>query len=140
MNRIFHARIAWYQYLLLLVLAINLMGLLWYKHIVPAAVIAMLLLVLIERIIHTTYTVTADNLLIISRGRFTRKKTITLAQINAIRRCNSMKFGSFSVTNYLLIEYNINKFVSVTPIKQQEFVEVIQNRMHKSSSVNNIRL
>ncbi len=133
MNRIFHARIAWYQYLLLLVLAINLMGLLWYKHIVPAAVIAMLLLVLIERIIHTTYTVTADNLLIISRGRFTRKKTIALAQINAIRRCNSMKFGSFSVTNYLLIEYNINKFVSVTPIKQQEFVEVIQNRMHKSS-------
>ncbi len=130
MNRIFHSRIAWYQYLLLLVLGSNLIGLLWYQYIIPAALIALMLLVLIERIIHTTYTITSDNKLIIVRGRFTRKKIINIKEIDAIRKCHSMKFGSFSVTNYLLIEYNKNKFASAMPIKENEFVEVLQKRMN----------
>ena len=34
MNRIFHARIVWYQYFLLVVLGINAFGFLWCKNIV----------------------------------------------------------------------------------------------------------
>ena len=36
MNRIFHARIAWYQYFLLAVLTVNAVGALWCKYILPA--------------------------------------------------------------------------------------------------------
>ena len=109
MNRIFHARIAWYQYFLLVVLTVNVVGALWCKYILPAV---LLILMLIEQIIHTVYTVTPDGILEISTGRFIRKKVIPISEITAIRKCHSMKFGRFSVTEYVLIEYGKGKFVS----------------------------
>ena len=102
MNRIFHARIAWYQYFLLVVLTVNAVGALWCKYILPAVLLMLLLIVVIEQIIHTVYTVSTDGLLEISTGRFMRKKVIPIAEITAIRKYHSMKFGKFSVTNYVL--------------------------------------
>ncbi len=40
-----------------------------------------------------------------------------------------MKFGSFSVTDYILIEYGKGKFVSVMPVKEREFAELLEKRM-----------
>lgn len=37
-----------------------------------------------------------------------------------------MKFGRFSVTEYVLIEYGKGKFVSVMPVKEREFVELLE--------------
>ena len=105
MNRIFHARIAWYQYFLLVVLTVNVVGALWCKYILPAVLLILMLIVVIEQIIHTVYTVTPDGILEISTGRFIRKKVIPISEITAIRKCHSMKFGRFSVTEYVLIEY-----------------------------------
>ncbi len=51
MNRIFHARIAWYQYFLLVVLTVNAVGALWCKYILPAVLLMLLLIVVIEQII-----------------------------------------------------------------------------------------
>jgi uncharacterized membrane protein YdbT with pleckstrin-like domain len=129
MNRIFHARIAWYQYFLLAVLTVNTVGALWVKAAIVGLLLALLLLVVIERIIHTTYTITADNMLIIDVGRFARKRTIPIADITAIERYRSMKFGNFSVTNYLLIHYAKNKFVTVMPVKEEEFISLLQQKM-----------
>ncbi len=56
MNRIFHARIAWYQYFLLAVLTVNAVGALWCKYILPAVLFMLMLIVVIEQIIHTAYT------------------------------------------------------------------------------------
>mgnify|MGYP000456258850 len=53
MNRIFHARIAWYQYFLLAVLTVNAVGALWCKYILPAVLFMLMLIVVIEQIIHT---------------------------------------------------------------------------------------
>lgn len=89
----------------------------------------LLLIVVIEQIIHTVYTVSTDGVLEISTGRFMRKKVIPIAEITAIRKYHSMKFGKFSVTNYVLIEYGNGKFASVTPVKEREFVELIKKRM-----------
>ena len=58
MNRIFHARIAWYQYFLLVVLTVNAVGALWCKYILVAVLFVLMLIVVIEQIIHTTYTLT----------------------------------------------------------------------------------
>ena len=63
MNRIFHARIAWYQYFLLVVLTVNAVGALWCKYILPAVLLMLLLIVVIEQIIHTVYTVSTDGVL-----------------------------------------------------------------------------
>ena len=129
MNRIFHARIAWYQYFLLVVLTVNVVGALWCKYILPAVLLILMLIVVIEQIIHTVYTVTPDGILEISTGRFIRKKVIPISEITAIRKCHSMKFGRFSVTEYVLIEYGKGKFVSVMPVKEREFVEWLEKRL-----------
>ena len=129
MNRIFHARIAWYQYILLVVLTVNVVGALWCKYILPAVLLILMLIVVIEQIIHTVYTVTPDGILEISTGRFIRKKVIPISEITAIRKCHSMKFGRFSVTEYVLIEYGKGKFVSVMPVKEREFVELLEKRL-----------
>ena len=129
MNRIFHARIAWYQYFLLVVLTVNVVGALWCKYILPAVLLILMLIVVIEQIIHTVYTVTPDGILEISTGRFIRKKVIPISEITAIRKCHSMMFGRFSVTEYVLIECGKGKFVSVMPVKEREFVELLEKRL-----------
>ena len=129
MNRIFHARIAWYQYFLLVVLTVNVVGALWCKYILPAVLLILMLIVVIEQIIHTVYTVTPDGILEISTGRFIRKKVIPISEITAIRKCHSMKFGRFSVTEYVLIECGKGKLVSVMPVKEREFVELLEKRL-----------
>lgn len=125
MNRIFHARIAWYQYFLLAVLTVNAVGALWCKYILLGVLMSLMLLVVIEQIIHTRYTVTGDGILEISTGRFARKKVIPIREVTAVRKYSSMKFGRFSVTDYLLIEYGAGKFASVMPAKEQEFVALL---------------
>ena len=113
MNRIFHARIAWYQYFLLVVLTVNAVGALWCKYILVAVLFMLMLIVVIEQIIHTTYTLTTNGDL----------------EVSAVRKYHSMKFGRFSVTDYILIEYGKGKFVSVMPVKEQEFAELLEKRM-----------
>lgn len=129
MNRIFHARIAWYQYFLLAVLTVNVVGALWCKYILPAVLLMLMLVIVIEQIIHTVYTVTPDGILEISTGRFIRKKIIPVSEITAIKKCHSMKFGRFSVTEYVLIEYGKGKFASVMPVKEREFAELLEKRI-----------
>lgn len=131
MNRIFHARIAWYQYFILVILGINAFEFLWYKYILLALVTSLMLIVVIEMVIHTTYTVTPENELILYYGRFIRKKVIPIGEITSIRKHHSMKFGRFSVTEYVLIEYGHGKYVSVMPVKEQEFVQLIHKRREK---------
>ncbi len=133
MDRIFHARIALYQYLLLIVFAATAFVFLWFKYSLAALLLVLLLIVIIEKIIHTTYTVTKDNLLIINSGRFTRRMTIPITQITALRRGHSMKIGRFSVTSYILVEYGENRFVSVMPVKEDEFVQLIDKRLNSTS-------
>lgn len=130
MNRIFHARIAWYQYLFIIVLGVNVFGALWTKHILLATILALMLVVIIEQVIHTSYTVTSEGLLELSGGRFTKKKVIPIQQILSVKRHSSMKFGRFSVTRYILIEYDVpHKYVSVMPANEQEFIDLIEKRL-----------
>lgn len=129
MNRIFHARIAWYQYFLLAVLTVNAVGAIWCKYILLGVTMSLMLIVVIEQVIHTRYTVTDDEKLEINTGRFVRKKVIPMTDITAVRKYNSMRFGRFSVTNYLLIEYGEGKFASVMPVKEHEFIALLNKHL-----------
>lgn len=95
----------------------------------PAVLLILMLIIVIEQIIHTVYTITPDGILEISTGRFIRKKVIPVSGITAIKKCHSMKFGRFSVTEYVLIEYGKGKFVSVMPVKEREFVGLLEKRI-----------
>lgn len=128
MNRIFHVRITWYQYLYLILLGGLSFFLLWDKSIILAAICMVLLVVLIERFIHTTYTITNDGRLILYAGRFSKSKTIWLKDITSVLQRKSVKILGFSMLRYVMIGYGTDRYVSLLPLKETEFVHLLEVR------------
>lgn len=127
MNRIFHSKITWYNYLYLIILATTTIALLWEKRIVAAAILMIVLIILIERIIHTTYTVTTNGLLVLSHGRFSKERTVPVSKITRIDRIKTLQIGKFCLTKYLFIKYE-GGFVAITPVKEDEIIELLSKR------------
>lgn len=128
MNRIFHARIAAGQYLFIILAgAIAVYGL-WEKNILIAILFMLLLVVSIEKLIHTTYTITPDNRLLLFFGRFSRGKEIELKDITAVERASSMQIGNFAIMRYVLIKYGEGKCVALLPVKEEEFIRLLKER------------
>lgn len=124
MNKIFHARVAWYHYVTLAMLAA---AIIWSFNVqsVMAALFMIATVVLIEKIIHTTYTVTTDGKLVIYRGRFSRKTTIGIKEITSLKADRSMNFGRFHLSEFVLVGYGDEKYLSLEPVKVREFMELI---------------
>lgn len=131
MNRIFHARITWYQYLYLILLGGLSFFLLWDKSIILAAICMVMLVFMIERFIHTTYTITTEGQLILSAGRFSKFKPIWLKDIVSVERRSSVKVGGFAVLRYVMIGYGKGRYISVLPLKEQEFIDLLEKRIRE---------
>ncbi|MCK9160670.1 MAG: PH domain-containing protein [Bacteroidaceae bacterium] len=129
MNRIFHARIAGYQNLLIVILGIATFYSLWVKSILATVLLMLILVVVIEKAIHTTYTFTTEDTIKLYNGRFMNKKIVPIKDITAIREYHSMKIGNFSMTHYYVIEYGKRKFVSVIPVKKHEFFDYLNKKL-----------
>lgn len=129
MNRIFHARIAWGQYLFLILAAAITFYNLWEKNIILAVIFMLLLVINIERLIHTTYTITADGKLVLSFGRFSRNREIQLKDITSVGRACSMRIGKFAMMRYVLIRYGKGKCEGLLPVKEEEFIRLLEGRM-----------
>ena len=121
MDRIFHARITFGQYLFLLLVTGMTFWSLWEKQIWLAIVFAALLIVSIEKLIHTTYTLTADGNLVLYYGRFMKGKTIPLTKITAVERAHSMNLFGFKLMRCVLVHY-ANKTEAIMPVKEEEFI------------------
>ena len=132
MNRVFHARITWYHLLFLVLVSVCTVYLVWHKQALGALLFSLVLLVLIECVIHTTYTVTAEGLLVIAKGRFYKKRTIPIGEILSIERKRSMTVFNCSVTHFVLIRWGYDKYVALIPVKEKEFVQLIRERIVQS--------
>lgn len=124
MNKIFHAKVVWYHYVTLTMLTV---AIIWSFSVqnVMAAVFMVATVVLIEKIIHTTYTVTTDGKLVIYRGRFSKKQMIEIKDIQSVEARHSMNFGKFHFSEFVLIRYSGEKYISLEPVKEQEFIALI---------------
>lgn len=132
MNRIFHARVTIGQYLFLLLVTIVVVHEMWVKHALMAIIFMVLLVIVIERLIHTTYTLTTDGKLILSYGRFSRPKEILVSDIVSIERTSSMQIGRFALLRYLLLKYGERgKFVALFPVKEDLFVSTLNEYSQK---------
>ncbi|OKZ06581.1 PH domain-containing protein [Bacteroides stercorirosoris] len=135
MNRIFHARIAAGQYLFLLIATAATIHEMWMKHAVMAIIFMLLLIIAIERLIHTTYTLTADGRLILYFGRFTRSKEVLLKDIISVERTSSMKIGCFAVMRYVLVRYGTEgKCAVLLPVKEDMFIKMLRERLREEAS------
>lgn len=129
MNRTFHARIAGYHYLALVLLALSALSAIWNREGVLMLIWMFLLVVVIERIIHTRYTITPENQLLLFFGRFARKRSVPLAAITAVSIRHSARLGRYSLRRYLFIEYGNGAYVALLPRQEQAFMELLAERM-----------
>lgn len=127
MNRIFHARVPWYTLFFLILLAGITIWAYWERLGLLAAATLLLMVILIERTIHTSYTVTTDGLLKIHRGRFAKETIIHLTSIHRIERVCGIRIGSICLKRYLLIHYSDGKTISLIPTSEEELIKCIKN-------------
>lgn len=130
MNRLFHQRFTLSSKCGITVFSLLAFYLFWMKMAILAVVVAIIIVVMIERVIHTTYCFTATeegDVLVIDRGRFSRK---TVIRVGDIVKCTPMK-TSFGLSRYLLIEYGAGHLTSVQPESDASFVAELKKRQMK---------
>lgn len=127
MNRSFHYRASWLNYTCIIVVAVAAMYSLWHRSVVNAIVGFLLMgvvVLMIERIIHTVYVLTSDGRLIISRGRFSREMSVP---VNEIIRMSVIRPKLLGV-RYILIEYGAGHETTVQPVNEEAFMREVRDR------------
>lgn len=125
MNRIFHARIHFAMYMLVILLTMCVGWAFWNKAVLTGTAALLLLVITVERIIHTVYVLTADGRLVIDRGRFARCRNLWLADIKRVEKCRRFCVGGRSVLSYLLLVCVNDRQVAVMPVNEDEFMEAL---------------
>lgn len=84
--------------------------------------LAMLSIVIIDRILHTEY-VFSGGMLTVSRGRFARKTVVKIDEITRVRLMQRL------FARYVLIEYGAGHSLSAQPDNAEAFIEEIRKRI-----------
>lgn len=105
----------------------------WIKQAVFGLLVVIIIVGMLERMLHTTYTfacvkpVDRDEemeFLLIDKGRFSRNQSIPLRDV---LQCKVM-YVNFGLSHYLLIEYGAHHLVAVQPEDERAFVEELTKR------------
>jgi hypothetical protein len=129
MNRIFHVKIAQGAYIFLVLCTALMVIAFWYQEAIVGMIMALLLIVNIERIIHSTYTLTADGKVVVYYGRFYKGKTISLTDITDVELKRSSGFGGIMPSKYVLVHYENKNLLSLVPVKPEEFINALVKRL-----------
>ena len=127
MNRTFHYRMTWYALVGTLLTGFAALFLFWQRQGVSVwlgLLATALTVVQVERIIHTSYTLTNEGWLIITRGRFSRDRRIRIGDIWRMRPCNR----AFGLVHYLLVKYGDGHHVAIEPDNEDAFVREVKKR------------
>lgn len=134
MDRTFQARITVGQYLALALYTVMTVYGLWQKEWLVALVFMLLLVLLIEQLIHSAYTIRAAGELVICRGRFRKVKRIPLQEISLAERVSSRLFGALFVSHYVLVHYAGGKTLALLPANEAEFLRVLEKKRKEAAS------
>lgn len=100
----------------------------WIKNAVVGLVMAFLLIVLVERTLHSEYII-SDGKLIINNGKLARAKTINIQEIHDCKPMTSV----FGLVRYLLLTYGASdRMISVQPQNEAAFITTLQKEMRNS--------
>ena len=127
MNRTFHNRVSLLNYVAIVVVAAAALCMFWHRSAAGAVAglaLMMAVVLMVERIVHTAYVFTADGMLIISKGRFSRRVAIRITDIVSVERVRAGVLG----VRYVLIRYGAGREVSVQPAGEEAFVGEITRR------------
>ncbi len=102
----------------------------WHRagvHVIIGFALMMVTIVVLERVVHTTYTITDEGCLEIYRGRWSKLQRIPLSDIVSME----IRKSPLGLTRYVLIEYGANHFVSVQPDNEENFIQEIRKRLKR---------
>ena len=139
MNRQFQSKISLGNYVLLAALLSVAIYFIWQTETVLVrsisgivlAIDLLMMVVIIERMIHTTYTLTADKRLVIHKGRFCQDIVISLDEIDKLDRINRMRIGRKALQTYLVVVTKDKKEYYITPNNEEDFIKCIIQRKKK---------
>lgn len=135
MNRQFHAKISLRHYTLLAALLSVALYFTWHTELLARqwigmvlGIVLVLMVVLVEKIINTHYTVTTDTKLLIHEGRFAKDKTVDILSIDRIDRINRLRILGKPLITYLIIVMTDGKEHCVMPKNEEDFIKCIAQR------------
>ncbi len=123
MDRTFHHRFSVGSACGIILLVAVCFWMFWQKWMVAGGVVALACVVLIERVLHSEYVFRGDRL-IVSHGRFARKKEIPLSDIVGYRPVTT----TFGLTRFLLLALRGDRLLMVQPANEQAFVKCLAER------------
>ena len=82
--------------------------------------------VMIERMVHSSYTLSDDGVLEVNKGRFSKRLRIPLEEIIRVE----VRKTPFGLTRYVLIEHGHHRLVSIQPERPEEFVWEVRKRLN----------
>lgn len=131
MNRIFHVQITKGTWLLLALLTAVLLVAFWQVLGLMALALAIGMVVLIERIIHSTYTLTTDGHLVVYYGRFSKGKDLLLSDIADVQLLQGHGFAGLLPSTYVRVQLTDGTGLSLVPLKPEEFVRALVKRLEQ---------
>lgn len=141
MNRLFHAKISFVNYVLLSALLAVAIYFVWQAPTISRqllgiviCVILLLMVIIVERMINTTYTITADGKILIHEGRFGKDLTVDINDINKITLKDRINIFGLSIYSYLLIETNDGNRIKVSPNNKKDFIHKVE-KIQKSNTI-----
>lgn len=130
MNRLFNAKIEPGSFLLLALVLAATVFLMWTsRNGIVIMVMLLLMLVMIERIIHTNYTVTSDGKLIIHTGRFSKDKRVDLSQVRSAERMAGIRLFGKALRTFVVIECYDGRVFSLIPKEEEKFLKCVRQRL-----------
>lgn len=134
MNRTFHQKFNMQGLVMLLILAaVGLWCFLRHEGLMPLVGLGCLLLgaATVDRLVNSSYTFTADGMLIIERGRLGKRLTIPVEQILKATPCR----GTLFVASHIVIEYGIGHVTYAQPQTPEAFIREIKRRQEEYDNV-----
>lgn len=105
--------------------------LMWHAGGIAIAVSLLLMLLVIERTIHTEFRMNASDL-VIHRGRFVRDKVIPMQSIRQVDRIRRFRVGRHALSSCIVIVCHDGQQTCVTPRDEDEFVRQLIRMKGKS--------
>ena len=128
MNRIFHHKITPVAKCAVASFTLFSLWCFWHLQAFSGFVTAVLVVLMVERVLHTTYTFmqddTGNEVLCIERGRLSRRRIIRIADIVQITPLQT----AFGASQYLLVKYGPNRLISLQPDDTKAFLAELKTR------------
>ena len=131
MDRVFSSKTEISSYLLLVFSLTATVYAMWNKTGLIYAPCLVLTALIVERIIHSRYVVTADGQLVIEKGRLSKTKTIPLRDINRIDQVCRFHIAGRAFGQYIIIVMGSGEQVPLQPKNESDFVQYISKRRRK---------